>query len=72
MIQPLAWISSLDRGIGVDGLGLEEAAELGLGIGDEHREIEPALVADQQRPVVGDQLGEQGQAEQDQEQPSDT
>ena len=53
-----------DLGILVVGLGGELAAEGGLGVGLEDREIEGAVVAHQDRPVVGDQFGEQADEEQ--------
>jgi hypothetical protein len=58
-----------DEGIAVIGLGLELAAELGLGIGPESRRIDLAVEVDQHRRVVGDDLGDQTEPEQRQEDP---
>ena len=59
----------LQIGIAIVGGGLEVAAESGLGIADEGRPIEMAVELDQERTVVGDQLGKQRDHEQDQEDP---
>ena len=61
--------SFADVGVEVVGRRREVAAEGGLGIGVEHRRIVGAVELHQQRPVVGDELGEQGDREQRQEQP---
>ena len=49
-----------DLGGGVFGLGLELAAEVGLGVEAEDREAEAVLEADDERLVVGDELGRRG------------
>ena len=59
----------LQIGIAIVGRGLEVAAEGRLRIGDEGRPVEMAVIFDQERPVVGDQLGEQRHHEQDHEDP---
>ena len=59
----------LQIGIAIVGRGLEVAAEGRLRIGDERRENRLAVVADEERLVVGDELGEQRDDEQDQEDP---
>ena len=55
-----------DKGIAVIGARLE-AAELVLRIVDEHRKEQLALVGDEQRPVVGDELRAQRGGEEDEE-----
>ena len=69
MVPPFSAISFCRYGIAIVGRGLEIAAERGLGIADEGRPIEMAVILDQERPVVGDQFGEQRDEEQDQEYP---
>ncbi len=59
----------LQVGIAIVGRGLEVAAEGRLGIADEGRPVEVAVILDQERPVVGDQLGEQRDHEQHEEYP---
>ena len=59
----------LDERVGVVGVGLELAAERGLGIVREHRRVIGAVIAHQKRPVVGDELGEQAEREQAEEYP---
>ena len=60
----------LHFGIGVVGLGRQEVgAERVLAVVLQHRHIPVAIEADQQRAVVGDELGEQADAEQDREDP---
>ncbi len=49
----------LQIGIAIVGGGFEVAAEGGLGIADESRPVEMAVILDQERAVVGDQFGEQ-------------
>ena len=67
--SPCSSISSCTARVAVVGLGLEEAAEGGLRIGDEDGEVEAAVVADEQRLVVGDQLGAQADQQQRREDP---
>ena len=57
-----------DQGVPVVGDG-EEPAELRFRIVDQHGHQHLALVADEDRPVVGDELGEQAQHEQSEEDP---
>ena len=59
----------LDLGVRIFGLGLEVAAESGFGVGDEDRRIERAVVADQQRLVVGQKFREQRDEEDGDEDP---
>ena len=63
IIQPCALISSATNGIAIIRRRLE-AAELFLGIIDEDRKQNLALVGGDQRPVVGDELGAQRSDEQ--------
>ena len=61
-----------DLGVAVVGIGLQEAAELRFRIVHQHRHVERPVVAHQQRPVVGDELGEEAYEQQraeDQERP---
>ena len=55
-----------DKGAAEIGVRLE-AAELVLGIIEEDREQDLALVGNDQRPVVGDELGEQREDEENEE-----
>ncbi len=59
----------LDLGVAVVRLGREDAAEGGLRIVEEHRHEEMAVVEDEERAVVGDELGEQAQDEEQEEEP---
>ena len=59
----------LQIGIAIVGGGFEIAAEGGLGIAEEGRPIETAVIFDEERPVVGDEIGEQRDHEQDEEDP---
>src|SRR5262249_58999269 len=59
----------LPIGIAIIGRSLEVAAERGLRIGNEGRPVEMAVELDQERPVVGNQLGKQRYEEQDREYP---
>ena len=59
----------LQKRIAIVGRGLEIAAERGLRIGDEDREIRLAFELDVERLVVRDEFGEQRKGEQDQEDP---
>ena len=49
--------------------GFEVAAKGGLGVGDEGRKIQTAVELDHERPIIGDQFGEQRDEEQNQEDP---
>ena len=62
-------MSSATKGSRYSAGRLEVAAEDGLGVVDEHREVGAALVADEERSVVGDELGEQRHDEQREEDP---
>jgi hypothetical protein len=55
--------------IAIVGGGFEVTAEGGFGIADEGRPIEMAVILDQERPVVGDQLREQRDHEKKREDP---
>ena len=59
----------LDGRIGVVGFRRQYATESGLRIAFEHRRVDTAIVPDQQRAVVGDQLGEERDQEQRQKDP---
>jgi hypothetical protein len=59
----------LCEGIAIIGCGAEVVAEIGVGIGEEDREIALAFDMDEDRLVVGDEFGEQSDEEQDEENP---
>src|SRR5215472_16517807 len=59
----------LQIGVAVVGGGAKRVAKLGIGIGDENRKKILAVETDEQRPVIGDELGEEREDEQRQEQP---
>jgi hypothetical protein len=59
----------LQIGVAVIGGRFKIAAERGLGIADEGRKIQTAVELDQERAIIGDQLGKQRHREQDQEDP---
>ena len=69
--HPVARLSelALDEGVEVVGRSREIAAEGRLGQVLQHRRIPMPLIAQQQRPVVRDQLGAQAQHHQQREQP---
>ena len=59
----------LQIGIAIVGGGFEIAAEGGLGIAEKHRPIEPAVILDEERLVVGDEIGKQRDHEKHEEDP---
>ncbi|MGY3078967.1 hypothetical protein ACVWZZ_005375 [Bradyrhizobium sp. LM6.10] len=59
----------LQIGIAIIGRRFEVAAESGFRIGDDGRPVEAAIIFDHERPVIGDQLGEQRHHKQDHEEP---
>src|SRR5262249_30546735 len=68
--QPALLLDELDdRGVTVDRLGGEHASERRLRVGPEERKVEAAVVADEEGVIVGDQLGAEADAEEDQEDP---
>ena len=58
---------ALEIGVAIVGLGREVAAEGGLGIGHEGREVGVAIEPDQDRLVVGDHLRPQREDEEEEE-----
>ena len=57
------------EGVAVIGLGFEFTAEFGFGVAGDDREIILAVKLDDQRAVVGDELGRRGQDEQHEKYP---
>ena len=58
-----------EPGIAVVGFGLEFAAEIGLGVGGQHRDRPAAVAGDEQRTVVGDELCRQGDGDEADKEP---